>query len=629
MSSFRRVLVLLILVACSAVVLAPTASAAITASTVTSPSPGRLLYDKSVDTQGTVSGTVTGSGNVDIRCYAGTTFSTLQSNVSVVGGTFSITKSFKAIADNRCTLRAVPVGLGAGADTSAFSGPLLLVDFTERDTLTTGVPGQLYDYYEWRQNNTAGNDYDSVASCGLCDSRLYDPLTGQQGKFLWYGNAALYGSHGADRAYAMIDGHRAYASQAARNINSNAATQPPVSVTTIRDDTGDMTIHEMSPLSRCPDDTDSPNAVACPAFTPLGVTLDRTYQQTDDGRLIRVSDRFLSTDGQAHDLDLWYDNTQDKNGSPPHPAGQFPWMGAPLHETVAGEAVTAPPAGPGVLYVVRDITAPDGDVANPNGALAFNPAPDGIGYDKGYDFVMKYHRTVPAGGELAIDQSYVMRQTQAEVHTAANAEVDHLGLPQVAISAPADGATVSSPSLTVTGTASDNVGVASVSVNGQAAVLNSGSWSATVTLPPGTSTVTAVGTDGAGNTASASRSVTYTPPPPPAATKLKLVLGSISSKQRVNKAKAVIVKAGCGALACNVTATAKSSLKETSAASTKGNASAGSTTTLKLKISAKTRSRIARALRHHKKVSFTLTLNATATGHPAADPVKVKVSVKR
>jgi hypothetical protein len=98
--------------------------------------------------------------------------------------------------------------------------------------------------------------------------------------------------------------------------------------------------------------------------------------------------------------------------------------------------------------------------------------------------------------------------------------------PSVSISAPAASATVSG-TVSVSGSASDNVGVSTVqlSVDGGAyqAAQGTSSWSYsldTTTLPDGTHTFAARATDTSGNVATASETVTVknatsTPPPPP------------------------------------------------------------------------------------------------------------------
>ncbi len=93
--------------------------------------------------------------------------------------------------------------------------------------------------------------------------------------------------------------------------------------------------------------------------------------------------------------------------------------------------------------------------------------------------------------------------------------------PVVAITYPADNATVSSSNLTVSGTASDggrgDNGV-SVTVNGANAIggtasgSGTASWSGTVTLNSGANTITVVAKDSLNNPVTSTISVTYTPP---------------------------------------------------------------------------------------------------------------------
>ena len=100
----------------------------------------------------------------------------------------------------------------------------------------------------------------------------------------------------------------------------------------------------------------------------------------------------------------------------------------------------------------------------------------------------------------------------------AYAEPQQLAGPSLAITAPADGTTVSNGALTVTGTASDPYGIQSLTVNGAAAtVAADGTWSAPLTLHQGANTITAVATNKGGASTTVSRSITFTPvvPPPP------------------------------------------------------------------------------------------------------------------
>ena len=91
--------------------------------------------------------------------------------------------------------------------------------------------------------------------------------------------------------------------------------------------------------------------------------------------------------------------------------------------------------------------------------------------------------------------------------------------PVLSISAPTNGAVVTSSSLAVSGSVSDaSSGVASVLCNNAAASFGGGAFTCNLNLNPGSNTVQVVATDAAGNSTSANLNVTYnlaSPPPPP------------------------------------------------------------------------------------------------------------------
>jgi len=90
--------------------------------------------------------------------------------------------------------------------------------------------------------------------------------------------------------------------------------------------------------------------------------------------------------------------------------------------------------------------------------------------------------------------------------------------PNVTISSPPNGAAVQSVTVTVMGTALDNIAVekVEVSVDGMTWVTASGttSWSATLTLRQGSNTITARATDTSGNVATTTVTVTTEVPMP-------------------------------------------------------------------------------------------------------------------
>lgn len=79
--------------------------------------------------------------------------------------------------------------------------------------------------------------------------------------------------------------------------------------------------------------------------------------------------------------------------------------------------------------------------------------------------------------------------------------------PTLTITAPANGYVTSAASVTVSGAVSDNVGVASVTVNGAAATVTNGTFSKSVSLNAGSNTITVKATDMSGNATTVTRTV--------------------------------------------------------------------------------------------------------------------------
>jgi len=95
-------------------------------------------------------------------------------------------------------------------------------------------------------------------------------------------------------------------------------------------------------------------------------------------------------------------------------------------------------------------------------------------------------------------------------------EVEDTTSPNISISSPSSGQTFTTPPITVSGTASDNVAVSKVEVrvgsgNWQTAS-GTTSWSVQVTLSSGSNTIYAKATDTSGNTEDTSVAVIYNPP---------------------------------------------------------------------------------------------------------------------
>lgn len=489
--------------------LAGPAHAAVTTTSVTAAGPAFSQYQDDLTTTDTknnitVSGTSDGTSGdqVDIRCESPSVNDLLASNVNAAGS-FSATVNFKNAEGDLCAVVAVPAGTNP-SDLSAFHGKR--VGFGEYQTYqnTSVSPGVLDDYYVGQPQTRAYDDYDSLGSCGLCDARLYGADGTRGAHYLWYDNGGVYNTYsfgGTQHPMLTIGGRQAFAPTAARYARSGVANPPQLTVSQHVDpNTGDVTIIERNPLSFC--DT------GCTTFTPSGAELDRAIRQTHSGQAVRIVDTIRSTDGAPHPYSIVYDEYNQNNAN----QNGFAFPGASGYTVYSGEhSIPGPSTATATVKSISNATAAP-SLDNPVGAMTTSPAPDTYQVTGADGFEMLFSGTIPAHAGTTIEQSFALAAGDAERAQLQGANQNAMTAPRVAITSPAaDGSTVSSSSLAVAGTATDDTGVSSLTVDGAAVPVSGGHWSHTVTLSPGANTITAVATDAEGNRTSARRTVTYTP----------------------------------------------------------------------------------------------------------------------
>jgi hypothetical protein len=528
-------------------ILAPqSALADVTHSAITTPAATTSVWvdltnrTGSLDVAGTSDGT-TGDA-VDIVCtYVdedGPETDDLQDEVPVdAAGNFSITATsvdLGGLRGDSCILRAIPTD-SEPDDLSPFTGPPVMIGGIQRSSLQTGPnAGTVYDYdIVWPQ--PAGVfETESMGACGIADSGVYGPGP-TRSVSLFYCGAFSWPSDGV-RDMILVDGHPAYTpwgSLSAWAVANSGSTDVPgiqgVTVDAAVDPaSGDLTIHETTPLVVCNPSPDTYPATpdSCAGFADAGVVLHRTVVQDKDGRVATVRDAWSSTNGAAHQLDL----ESETDFASAAALFQLGWSrGAGFTAYTPGTSVQVPEGGPVSIYQV-DSSVPSTDPTYAVGAVSLGDPPDSVAFTRGTSsgasaMVLSYRRTVPASGVLELDSVYSQAATVAAVESLASAAEDALGAPVVDITSPKDGATISTSSVTVTGTAHDAGGIASLTVDGHSVkVSDDGTWSTTVSLSKGRNEIDAVAKDDVGNTATASVTVTATsgsgpstglPAPPP------------------------------------------------------------------------------------------------------------------
>jgi hypothetical protein len=499
------------LVAAAALVLsafAPSALAAISDSQITSPTGPIYVFGQA---SGPLAFTATGTSNppgsnVDLNCYDGASHVwSFRQNVVTSGGAFSRQISgddvWNSSAFNPCVLRAVAVGdstdyppPSAGA---SFQGPVIAPSSGQQ--FTDGGTGQVSDLL-YENSGLHGFFQFNSAQSGIATSFLYAPSTLAPSPTLIFEANAFNGGDliKVDGDVGNIPASACCAIPGWQGITDVHSTLDPA--------TGSLVLTAHEPVSIYDSGSNT--------YSPSGVELDRTWTSGADGRVAHLVDSWRSTDGHAHSIQIQYESEGATNST--GATLDFPGT-AGFHDYATNDEITLP-SGPGTIYLRRNPSTPAaGDAANPQGALTYAASPDGnvkieSATPTGTTWLLPYNRTLPAGGSATLRfewaQDFALSDVQGLV-----AQAQAGFLPSVAIQAPADGSSTSTPNVTVTGTATDSAGTPSLTVNGQpVAVATDGSWSKPLTLAAGPNTITALATDADGLTSSRHISVTYTPP---------------------------------------------------------------------------------------------------------------------
>jgi hypothetical protein len=529
------------------------ASATVTTSQVTSPGdPYYGLYDGDLSSsdpanQVTISGTTNGTtgDQVDVYCFNSTYYGDVSSNSVTSGvsvdadGSFSVSVPSNSIAweAQTCRLRAVPTSGWSNTDLPHFAGPRVNVAYKSTDKVPVqgAATDQTDDYYVGAAGLKGYFETDSLSDCGPYHMGAYvNPgsfaMTSEG--YNWDCVASLFSSNiSNDASQLRIDGLNAYTTYAlpmndwdggGPGVNSKPAGSPAVDVSVTRDaSNGNLTINEIQQIVACPTDAFPVDSTNCDTVHPTGVQLTRVIKMDHDGLVVAVTDTWSSVDGAQHTFNADYNNyaaayTSWWTGSGwTGPTFKFP--GDDQFTTYAqGDVAPLGSSAPGTIYT-RDTEYPD-SIYQGVGGLTYATQPNEARFNwSSSEFQLNYPRTIPAGGSLTMTHvAFSARNTDQAKALGAEVE-DRLAGPSVSITAPANGSTTDVPQTTVTGKATDNGGIASLTVNGVSTpVAGDGSFSAPVGLSVGENVVTVVAADKAGNTTQAQTTVGYVPKATPA-----------------------------------------------------------------------------------------------------------------
>jgi hypothetical protein len=538
---FRALPITLVLLA--VVAMAPTAHAAITATSVTAPAHGSTyVMDESPGAgphEVTFSGTSDASDpadTVDLRCYArqGSGFSIMESIASGIAtddatGAWSTTVDVSSLSGT-CLVRAVPAGTPNPAPTLlAFAGPTVHLTRQEVQRVAGGINAGKIHQWEVRFGRAlARASFGSALNAGLGIIRAYTGATIHQTPVAHANAMVLEGGTGElvdSLSGLMVDGAYAWHPDSAADAGSFGPFNGDdlvgfagieLDITAEDPATGAPGAVEAFDIVRCNagQHLQAPGAT-CTQFVATGVRLTRRFSFPDGARTARITDTWSSTDGAAHVVTAQY-NGDLVNLEATEPLA-LSWLNGGSYAPRPAGDVTPPPAGPWSMRGNPNAEAADGDLDVGRYARVTSSAPDALRFAGGaWEYLERHQVSIPAGGSATIDTALIAGVTQSEVDARVTHYTDLFVAPALTVLAPTDGVTSDAATIPVTGIATDNVTVAGVTVNGAAAVVApGGAFTANVPLAVGANTIAIVATDGAGNTTTARRTVTYAPPPPP------------------------------------------------------------------------------------------------------------------
>jgi hypothetical protein len=562
----------------------------------------------------TIAGTAKGISSVDVRCYSGpevSAFARLAANVTVnLENQFSVEVPLASFY-GACQLRAVPHEAKEGEEglklppetTQKFEGPMIVPSFFSSEPTS---------FYAASSTLAGSLFFESAGEYGL-ESRLYSQTAHENAQF-FYGEADLQAYPPIKtRSTVQVDSTDSYVPSAAHDVervveNGVLPGLPALTLNkSFNEATHQLTIHEEDPVVKCmPGGTYPPTKASCTSFASTGVTLLRTWETTNEDHVASMTETWRSSDGHAHAVNARY-YTEMWNGEV---GGAFQFPGEAAFAPISkGETKTLPAGPAAILYKIKPSLPEAGDGEHPQGAIVYDVAPNeplavtrGSNEAKTLESVMEvpYQRTVPAGGSITMRMAFIQAFGLPEVRSLAAAALASYN-PSVAIASPANGATITSatPSVAVSGTASDTGALSSLTVNGtEVPVSAGGAWSTTVALKPGVNAITATATDQAGLVASSAIAVTY---------KLPAATASLVGKARAANGQVSFTVAckGLAGTTCKVHATL------TTAEKTRRGHLIGIAAKAKIRSKTVTIASVTVTIAAGKRAKLTLKLNAT------------------
>jgi hypothetical protein len=401
----------LLLAVGAALFMAAPAQAEVTSSDITTPADATFPLDDETGGHVTVSGTATITSTdeqVDITCtYAhegspDNIGGVSSVPVSDVDGSFSANVPLQSINQFPCRLRAVPAGTIPG-DLTPFTGPRVGVGERHLHTVTGG-----WGNYSLAMTPLSGATVlEDPSFCGSEGIYAMDPATLDHTLVWGCGDSLEKQDYAAPptRSHVQVDGKNAYFTNTFADLGDLSYPTDPLPTITYDSSTGLGSVSSRQTLAFCTPGGGFPtNSTNCSGFAPAGVRVDHTGGTLEDGKLTTTSDKFVSVDGHAHDLDLLVGNGSGWADS----SFKFPGQSSFAAHTT-GDVLSGFPAGPGATLL-------DQNGHTSFGVLAWSGPANDVRFADADNFETRYLVHVPACGVAEIRFAWGAGFTMGDVN---------------------------------------------------------------------------------------------------------------------------------------------------------------------------------------------------------------------
>jgi hypothetical protein len=204
-----------------------------------------------------------------------------------------------------------------------------------------------------------------------------------------------------------VDGQDSYSASTFQTFGTSGAPVNPDPVLAVDPTNGLGSASSQNNMSGCSPGPYPPDNTTCAGAVPNGVRIDHSANALRSGELVATRDTFVSTDGHAHAVDVWFAQSAGTNGV----SWRFPGQTSFTAHT-GGQELSGLPSGPGA-------TIQDGQ--NCFGVLAWSAAPDTVHFLDGDRLYTHYALSLPAGGSSTISYAYGSTFTEDEANALAPA----------------------------------------------------------------------------------------------------------------------------------------------------------------------------------------------------------------